>query len=87
MSLHAALEKDLPKTSRDWQGNEKPIEYPKGQIVARCESVALIQTSKNRFAVVYALQTRKHLPREVAVAEFGECCLHQAACEGLMIDE
>jgi len=83
MSLKSALEKELPKTSRDWQGREQAIFYPKGQIVARCESVVLIRQTKKRFAVVYDLQTKKDLSRESALMEFGECCLHQASCEGL----
>lgn len=86
MNFKQTLEKDLPKTSRNWKGEEKEIEYPKGQIVARCESVVLIQQSKYKFAVVYSLQTKKGLTMDAALSEFGGCCLHQAGCEGLMIE-
>lgn len=76
-----------PKTALDYKGNPQPINYPKGRTLARVDSVSLIQTSKGEYgyAVVYALQTRVMLTRDAACAEFGQCCIHQAECDGITL--
>lgn len=73
-----------PEACLNWRGNHEPIPWPKGQIVARCGDVFMMQQSKDRFAVVYCLQAHSHLSRTQAAREFGECCLHQAQSTGLL---
>lgn len=73
-----------PETCLNWRGKPEPIPWPKGKTIARCGDVYLIQQNKKDFAVVYCLQVSLHLERAKAAREFGECCLHQAQCEGLL---
>jgi hypothetical protein len=44
--------------------------------------IALIQTGKNTFTVVYGLQTFKKMGYQSAAKELGECIMHALNCEG-----
>jgi hypothetical protein len=85
-TLREELNAPLPQTRTDWQGKPQPINYPKGTILARCGEALLIQCNRYHFAVVYGLQVETLHSRTSAIKSFGECCLHQAACEGLAIE-
>lgn len=53
-------------------------------LCVKVEAVTLQQRAHNRFTVRYGKQVRSNLTYEAAAAEFGECVMHQAACEGLL---
>lgn len=75
----------LPKTSKDWQGIEQEIQWPKNsELIANVGSVYLVRCKKNVYAVVYGLEVIDSLDRTSAAIEFGNCIFHQADCEGLL---
>ena len=45
-------------------------------------SVSLTQTGFNRFTVQYGMHIESDLSYADAAAEFGECVMHEACCEG-----
>jgi hypothetical protein len=45
-------------------------------------SVSIKQTGFDKFTVTYGLQVKKGLNYAQAAAEFGECVMHEACCEG-----
>lgn len=85
MPLADFLALPLPETMPDFKGRPEPMKYPKGETLARCGAVILIQTSKHAYAVVYGLEIRHRLSRNGAAEVFGSCCLHQAETAGLAI--
>ena len=85
MNTKELLALPLPETYRDFLGVECPVPYPKrSRLLARCGDVFLFRRNAGTFCVVYGLQVVDKLTREEAAASFGHCCLHQAACEGLL---
>jgi hypothetical protein len=47
-------------------------------------AVVMRQQGRERFSVTYGLQFNADLTYAEAAREFGECCMHFAACEGLL---
>ena len=85
MTLQELLAQPLPPTYRDFVGMECPIPYPKrSRLLARCVDVYLFRRNAGTFVVVYGLQPFDKLSREDAATTFGQCCLHQATCAGLL---
>ena len=85
MTLLDELTAPLPETFCNFRGEPRPVPYPKGAtLVARCGAVFLFQLSKTKFSVVYGLDARPALLRDAAAISFGQSCLHQAECEGLL---
>ena len=85
MNLKDILALPLPETYRDFLGVECPVHYPKrSRLLARCGDVYLFRRNAGTFCVVYGLQALDKLSRDEAAASFGNCCFHQAACEGLL---
>lgn len=82
-TLRETLDAPRPTTRKNWEGIETKIKWPKGNTIARCGEVFLIQQSKRDFAVVYGLLVIDWMDREGATAEFGQSCVHQAECESL----
>lgn len=75
---------ERPATSRDWRGEEVPIDWPKGTVIARCLDVWMIKLRKyNSFAVVYGLDVKEGIAWDEAALVFGQSCMHQAECLGL----
>jgi len=78
------LSAPLPTTYRNWRGEPERVRYPtKGRLVASCGSVFLF-IWKGEFTLVYGLQVTSPADRDEAASEFGQACLHQAQCEGLL---
>ena len=67
----------------DWQGIKQPVKFPKGNILAQCGDVSLVQTSLDKYAVVYGLEVTTGMPRQWAANSFGNACIHQAECHSL----
>ena len=82
-TLIEQLNAPRPKTRKNWEGIETEIKWPKGETLARCGEVYLIQTKKDIYAVVYGLLVIEDFDYKAAAAEFGQSCLHQAQREGL----
>jgi len=82
-TLKETLDAPRPTTYKNWEGIKTEIKWPKGNTIARCGDVFLIQQNKRDFAVVYGLQVVDWMDRESAAAEFGQSCIHQANCESL----
>lgn len=77
------LNSPRPEIQKNWKGDNVRPDYPKGQTIARCGDVFLIQTSANRFATVYGLEINMGMDRWTAAAGFGQACIHQAECHGI----
>lgn len=84
MTLLEELSAPRPETAFNYKAEPTPIRWPKGKTIARTGMVHLIMTSEETFAVVYALDVHVGLRRDKAAQRFGQCCIHQAECEGLL---
>lgn len=82
--LETDLAVELPTIYPDWQGKPAEVKRPKGRVIARCGDVVMIQQSVKRFAVCYCLQVTAGIGYALAAVEFGQCCIHQATCAGLV---
>lgn len=85
MNLQDYLDSPRPEMRRDSTGILRKIAWPKGRVIARCGEVFMLQTSRNRYSVVYGLQVHNRMSYGEASSDFGHCCIHQAECESLAI--
>jgi len=84
--MNEELSKPLPEVFCNFAGKACPPPYPKNAIlIARMGCVFMFSVSKTKFAVVYGLQLHPSLSRDAAASTFGQCCMHQAEAEGLLI--
>jgi len=75
----------LPKTAKDWKGDDIKIEWPpKAKPIAKCGSVYLLQSGADKFHIVYGLEVKMAMDWCTAASQFGHSVMHQAACDGLL---
>ena len=47
--------------------------------------IAMVQTGRNKFTVIYGLQVKSELNYAQAASELGECIMHHLACESIIV--
>lgn len=85
-SLREELQLPVLTHSANYKGEPIEMKWPEGKLLARSGSVFLLRPRRgtNCFVVIYGSQVTGGLSREKAAEEFGQCCFHQAECEGLL---
>ena len=73
-----------PKRARNSVGELVDINWPKGNVVANCGEVYMVQLTKSAFQIVYGLEVKHPMDYHTAATQFGFSVMHQATCEGLL---
>lgn len=76
-----------PTHCYNYAGKLVRIAYPPGKTICVSGYAVMIARPSGTFAVVYGLDLRRGLNHDEAASMFGQCILHQAACDGLIFDE
>jgi hypothetical protein len=66
----------LPKTFKNYKGEDVEIRWPNGDLIHSKGDVYLFKT-RDTFSVVYGLQENACLSFEEAIDEFDNCVMHQ----------